>query len=85
MTYEQFIDAKSHCGSCSGFDPVWMPEFLFDFQKALVEWAVTKGRGAVFADCGLGKTPCQLVWAENMVRKTNKRVLIRGYLMVSAT
>jgi hypothetical protein len=41
-----------------GFEPLWLPDFLFDFQRHLVEWAVRKGRAAIFADCGLGKTPC---------------------------
>jgi hypothetical protein len=60
-----------------------MPEFLFDFQVHLVEWALRRGRAAIFADCGLGKTPMQLVWAENVVRKTNKPVLILTPLAVS--
>lgn len=60
-----------------------MPDFLFDFQKALVEWAVRKGRCAIFADCGLGKTPMQLVWAQNIVQKTNGRVLILTPLAVA--
>jgi superfamily II DNA or RNA helicase len=37
---------------------------LFDFQRDLVRWALRRGRAAVFADCGMGKTPMQLVWAE---------------------
>ena len=73
----------SHTGEFGGFDPVWMPDFLFDFQSALVEWAIRKGRAAIFADCGLGKTPMQLVWAENVVRKTNRPVLIATPLAVS--
>jgi hypothetical protein len=60
----------------SGFEPLWMPSFLFDFQQSLVDWALRKGRAAIFADCGLGKTPMQLVWADNVVRKTNRPVLI---------
>ena len=64
LSYSSFLDAKMHVGSEYGFDPVWMPDFLYDFQKVLVEWAVCKGRSAIFADCGLGKTPMQLVWAE---------------------
>jgi hypothetical protein len=76
MTYESFLDAKAQMGSADGFEPIWMPDFLFDFQKHLVHWSLLKGRAAKFADCGLGKTPMQLVWAENIVRKTNKRVLI---------
>lgn len=80
--YAAFLDRKTQLGAMSGFDPVWMPDFLFDFQKALLEWAIRKGRAAIFADCGLGKTPMQLVWAENVVRKTNGRVLIATPLAV---
>ncbi len=76
MNYNGFLDKKRQLSSGGGFDPVWMPDFLFGFQKALVEWAVKRGRAAIFADCGLGKTPMQLVWAENVVRKTNRPVLI---------
>ena len=56
---------------------------LFDFQKSLVEWQVRKGRCATFADCGLGKTPMQLTWAQNVVEHTNKPVLILTPLSVS--
>lgn len=83
-SYAQFIEGKSQLGGLSGFDPVWMPDFLFDFQVALVEWAIRKGRAAIFADCGLGKTPMQLVWAENVVRKTGRPVLILTPLAVAA-
>ena len=82
--YQTFIQRKAQLGGLSGFDPVWMPSFLFDFQRALVEWACRKGKSAIFADCGLGKTPMQLVWAENVVRKTGKRVLIITPLAVGA-
>lgn len=84
MDYDKFIFEKAHSSSMGGFDPVWMPDFIFDFQQSLVEWALRKGRAAIFADCGLGKTPMQLVWAENVVRKTNGRVLILTPLAVSA-
>lgn len=83
MNYSEFLESKSQVGHQSGFKPVFMPGFLFDFQKALVEWATMKGKAAIFADCGLGKTPIQLVWAENVVRKTNKPVLILTPLAVS--
>ncbi len=82
-TYAEFLDKKSQIGSMSGFEPVWMSDSLFPFQRALVEWAVHKGRAAIFADCGLGKTICQLVWAENVVRHTNKPTLILTPLAVS--
>jgi len=83
VAYEDFLLAKSQSHQDSGFEPVWIPDFLFDFQQSLVEWAIRKGRDAIFADCGLGKTPMQLVWAENVVRQTNKRVLILAPLAVS--
>ncbi len=83
MIYEEFIKNKAQKNNNYGFDPLWIPDFLFDFQKVLVEWAIRKGRSAIFADCGLGKTPLQLVWAENIVRKTNQKVLIVAPLAVS--
>lgn len=81
--YAGFLERKRHSGSDGGFEPEWLPDFLFDFQRALVEWALRKGRAAIFADCGMGKTPMQLVWAENVVRHTNGRVLIVTPLAVS--
>ena len=84
MDYDSFLKAKTDYGARHGFEPVFMPEFLFDFQVALVNWAVRLGRAAIFADCGMGKTPMQLVWAENVIRKTNKPVLILTPLAVSS-
>jgi hypothetical protein len=82
--YLAFIAAKQQLPGGDGFAPVWVPDFLFDFQRSLVEWSLLRGRAAIFADCGLGKTPMQLVWAENVVRQTNKPVLILTPLGVSA-
>jgi len=84
MTYEEFIRTKSQEGLDGGFEPEFLPEFLFDFQRSLVQWSVRKGRAAIFADCGLGKTAMQLVWAENVRRKTGKPVLILTPLAVGA-
>jgi hypothetical protein len=83
MSYDQFLDLKRHFGGNSGFDPVFEPSFLFPFQRELVGWATRKGRSAIFADCGLGKTAMQLVWAQNVVEKTNKPVLILTPLAVA--
>jgi hypothetical protein len=82
--YASFLDAKAQLGGDHGFEPVWLPDTLFDFQRSLVEWAIRKGRAAIFADCGLGKTPMQLVWAENVARHTGGRVLILTPLAVAA-
>lgn len=84
MNYEEFLLAKAQLDSGDGFDPVFMPSFLFDFQAAQIEWSITKGRSAIFADCGLGKTPMEFVWAENVVRHTNGNVLIITALAVGA-
>jgi len=82
--FDQFIDSKTQLGAAGGFDPLWMPNFLFDFQRALIEWSCRQGRSAIFADCGLGKTAMELVWAENVHRKTGRPVLIIAPLAVSA-
>lgn len=82
-SYRDFLDRKMQAGAPTGFAPVWMPEFLYDFQTHLLDWSVRKGRAAIFADCGLGKTPMQLAWAENVRRKTNRSVLILTPLAVA--
>ena len=84
ITYQEFLNRKLHTGADHGFEPVFMPPQLFDFQQALVSWAVRKGRAAIFADCGLGKTAMQLTWAENVARYTDRPVLILTPLAVAA-
>lgn len=84
MNYQEFLGQKTHEGAAHGFEPVWMPPQLFDFQQSLVTWAIQKGRAAIFADCGLGKTAMQLTWAENVARHTGKPVLILTPLAVAA-
>lgn len=82
IDYQSFIEQKTQIGTFDGFDPLWMPDFLYDFQSHLVDWSLRKGRAAIFADCGLGKTPMQLTWAQNVVQKTNRPVLILTPLAV---
>jgi len=81
--YADFLASKAQWDGASGFEPNDIPDFLFPFQRHLVDFALRMGRGAVFADCGLGKTPAQLVWAENVRRHTGKPVLIVTPLAVS--
>ena len=76
MAYAEFLERKAQHVGGNGMEPVWMPDFLYPFQQALVDWAMRQARGGVFADCGLGKTPMQLAWAENVRRITGKPVLI---------
>lgn len=82
--YAKFLESKSQLGTGSGFAPTFLPDWLIDFQASLTEWAVRNGRGAIFADCGLGKSPMELVWAENVLRKTGKPVLIMTPLAVTS-
>ncbi len=81
--YKDFLLAKTQIANMGGFEPLWLPDCLFDFQRHLVDWAVRKGRAAIFADCGLGKTLMQLVWAENVARKTGGKVMVITPLAVA--
>jgi hypothetical protein len=81
--YEKFIQAKRHSIGESGFEPNYIPDIAFDFQKHIIEKAVRKGRIAIFADTGLGKTLIQLSIAKNIVQHTNKKVLILTPLAVA--
>lgn len=81
--YLDFLARKAQADSDAGFAPIALPDCLFDFQKHLVEWAIRKGRCALFEDCGLGKTVQHLAWADNVVRHTNGRVLVLTPLAVA--
>lgn len=81
--YSGFLDSKAQLGARDGFVPTFMPGALLDFQGALTDWSIRQGRAAMFADCGLGKTLMQLVWAENVHRHTNKPVLVVAPLAVA--
>lgn len=83
MSYAEFLERKAQHRGNEGFDPEWIPEFLFDFQQALTEWSLRRGKAAIFADCGLGKSPMELVWAQNIYKHTGKPVLIICPLAVS--
>lgn len=83
MNYNEFIESKTQLGGDYGFEPVFMPPEAFPFQEHLIRWAVKKGRAALFADCGLGKTLMQLAWAQNVAQHTSNRVLILTPLAVS--
>lgn len=74
--YAAFLESRRQAADGTGFTPDALPGWLYDFQWDLVAWALRRGRAAIFADCGLGKTPMQLAWAEAVVRRTNRPVLI---------
>lgn len=81
-SYCDFLAARSH-SDAELMDKTNLPDFLYPFQSLLTSWSLARGRAAIFADCGLGKTPMQLVWANKIKEKTNKPVLILTPLAVS--
>lgn len=83
LTYDEFLSSKKHSSIDYGIDVNFMPDLMFDYQKYVTEYAVKKGRCAVFLDTGLGKTIIELTIATNYVRHTNKPVLIITPLAVA--
>lgn len=66
--YEAFLLSKRRDGFANGqeISETKLPSLLFPFQRALVRWALRKGRAALWADTGLGKTFMQLAWAQQI-------------------
>jgi len=83
MNYNEFIQRKKHTSINMGIDCKLLPESMFDFQKYITDYAIKKGRCAVFLDTGLGKTVIELTVAKNFVEHTNKPVLIITPLAVA--
>lgn len=83
MTYQDFLESKKHTGIDYGIEPNFIPDAMFDFQKHITQYAIKKGRCAVFLDTGLGKTIIQLTIAKNYIQHTNKSVLIITPLAVA--
>lgn len=83
MNYQEFLESKRHNTINFGFEPEYFNPYLFDFQKHIVNYAVRKGRCAIFLDTGLGKTLIELTIAHNYNIKTNKPVLIITPLAVA--
>ncbi len=85
MSYEKFLDSKQVAVKAFGFTvkDCDINQMLFPFQRAIVKWAIHRGRAAIFADCGLGKTFMQLEWARLIHIKTGKPTLILAPLAVA--
>lgn len=80
--YATFLLGKRWLWRGGGIDEVDLPAMLFDWQRAIVHWALRKGRSAIFADCGLGKTPMQLAWAQ-AVQAIGLKTLVLAPLCVA--
>lgn len=79
--YKDFINNKNFILENNGFDidKSELNPSMFDFQKDIVRWALKKGRSAIFADCGMGKTLMQLEWS----KKVGGKILIVAPLSVT--
>jgi hypothetical protein len=85
MDYKEFIESKSIQVTATGIEVKKneLNNMLFEFQKDIVRWALAKGKAAIFADCGDGKTAMQLEWAEKIRTRTGGKVIIIAPLAVS--
>ena len=57
-TYAEFLESKRIVAPTTGIEiaETDIHDSLFGFQSALVRWSGRKGRAALFASTGLGKT-----------------------------
>lgn len=67
MSYSEFLARKRLIAPPAGLETVpVLNADLFDFQQAITGWALKRGRAAIFADCGMGKTAMQLEWGRHV-------------------
>lgn len=85
MDYAEFIASKRWVDPATGLDDVGeLPDFLFDFQRDIAHWALRRGRAAIFAGTGLGKTAMELVWGDVVHKKTGLDLIYFAPLAVTA-
>lgn len=82
MDYKAFLSSKMAYAASEGLATYTLPERLFPFQRHVTQWAIERGRAALFLDTGLGKTACQLAWAHNIAEHMGD-VLILAPLAVA--
>lgn len=84
MKYQEFLESKRIVDAPTGIEgDTELNSSLFPFQSAIVKWALARGRAAIFAGTGLGKSPMQCEWAMHVAEFTGKPVLIVAPLAVS--
>lgn len=83
-SYNEFLKKKQKVHTKSGFEVNVndLNPAMFDFQKFIVSRALSHGKYAIFADCGLGKTLMQLEWAHQVAKKTKRPVIVFAPLAV---
>ena len=85
IEYDEFLANKTFDDVTSGFEYELdeLNQSMFEFQKVIVKWALARGRAAIFADTGLGKTLMQCEWAHRVSIHTGKPVIIFAPLAVA--
>lgn len=83
LDYQRFLESKRITDKPSGFSPRSLNPALFNWQADITRWALRRGRAALFEDCGLGKTPQQLEWAQQVCNETGGNVLVLTPLAVN--
>lgn len=84
MKYDDFVASKElACPSVGMTGKITLPKFLHPFQRDITGWSLRRGRAAVMADCGMGKTPMQVTWAQAIAKETAGEVLILAPLAVA--
>lgn len=84
MNYQEFLASKRIAVEPCGFEPQHeIHPLLFDFQQDIVTWALKKGKAAIFAGTGLGKTLIQLEWAMHVYENCKGNILILAPLAVA--
>jgi superfamily II DNA or RNA helicase len=81
MNYTEFLESKRVVDQPTGItiDASKLNPMLYEWQRDIVAWSLFRGRAAIFAACGMGKTPMQLTWAHHVPGK----VLILAPLAVA--
>ncbi len=84
-SYQEFLDRKAIIDLPTGLTKVPdLPAAMFGFQRDITSWALKRGRAALFAGTGLGKSFMELAWAEAVYRETGRDILHFAPLAVSA-
>jgi superfamily II DNA or RNA helicase len=83
MSYADFLASKVPVAPMRGIEPGQINDALFPYQRACVDFLLRAGSGGLFLDTGLGKTLCELEWAEHARRATNGYALILTPLAVA--
>jgi superfamily II DNA or RNA helicase len=82
--YEQFLERKRMIDPATGIaGAIELPDYFMPHQRDITAWALRRGRAAIFAGTGLGKTLMELVWAKEVSRETRRPVLVLAPLAVS--